>query len=72
MAADRVDGEGIELTHEFLATMLGVHRPSVTIAVQEFERHGLIDAARGTIIILDRDALETRGKRLLRYRGSGV
>ena len=47
MASDRVNGEGIALTHEFLATMLGVHRPGVTTAVREFERRGLIDGARG-------------------------
>ena len=59
MARDRVDGEGIALTHEFLATMLGVRRPGVTIAIREFERRGLIDGARGVITILDRSALET-------------
>jgi CRP-like cAMP-binding protein len=59
MARDRVDGEGIALTHEFLATMLGVNRPGVTTALQEFERRGFIDGGRGLITILDRSALET-------------
>jgi CRP-like cAMP-binding protein len=59
MARDRVDGEGIALTHEFLATMLGVRRPGVTVALREFERRGLIDGGRGLITILDRSALET-------------
>jgi CRP-like cAMP-binding protein len=59
MAGDRVDGSGIELTHEFLATMLGVRRPGVTIGLREFERRGYIDGARGVITILDRSALET-------------
>ena len=59
MAGDRVDGDGIALTHEFLATMLGVRRPGVTTALKEFERRGLIDVARGVITILDRGALET-------------
>jgi len=57
MARDRVDGEGIALTHEFLATMLGVRRPGVTLALRDFERRGLIDGARGVITILDRGAL---------------
>jgi CRP-like cAMP-binding protein len=59
MARDRVDGEGVALTHEFLATMLGVRRPGVTIALREFERRGLIDGGRGVITLLDRSALET-------------
>ena len=59
MAGDRVIGDGIALTHEFLATMLGVRRPGVTTALKEFERRGLIDVARGVITILDRGALET-------------
>jgi CRP-like cAMP-binding protein len=58
MASDRVDGEGVALTHEFLATMLGVNRPGVTVALREFERRGLIDGRRGAITILDRSALE--------------
>ena len=60
MAGDRVDGEGIALTHEFLATMLGVRRPGVTIAVREFERRGLIDGGRGVITLLDRRASKPR------------
>jgi CRP-like cAMP-binding protein len=59
MAGDRVDGDGVALTHEFLATMLGVRRPGVTIAIREFERRGFIGGARGVITILDRSALET-------------
>lgn len=59
MASDRVDGEGVALTHEFLSTMLGVRRPGVTSAIREFERQGLIDGGRGVITLLDRSALET-------------
>jgi CRP-like cAMP-binding protein len=58
MAADRV-GEGeLPLTHEFLAMMLAVRRPGVTIAIQDLERRGLIDRKRGCVIILDREGLE--------------
>jgi CRP-like cAMP-binding protein len=60
MAGDRTNGDAIPLTHEFLAIMLGVRRPGVTIAMQEFERRGLIDSARGTITILDRNGLLAR------------
>jgi CRP-like cAMP-binding protein len=58
MAADRVDGEEIPLTHEFLSLMLGTHRPGVTIALQALEKAGLIETRRRKIIILDRKQLE--------------
>lgn len=58
MAHDRVDGNDLHLTHEFLGMMLATHRPGVTIAVQALERAGLISAARGTITVLKRKALE--------------
>jgi CRP-like cAMP-binding protein len=58
MAADRLDDRELPLTHEFLAMMLSVRRPGVTVAVQELERQGLITRKRGRIVILDREALE--------------
>jgi CRP-like cAMP-binding protein len=58
MAADRTDGDELPLTHEFLATMLGVRRSGVTVALQSLERAGLIAHRRGRITILDREALE--------------
>ena len=58
MADERIDGGELPLTHEFLAMMLGVRRPGVTIALQELERDGLITARRGVVTILDRKALE--------------
>jgi CRP-like cAMP-binding protein len=47
-----------ELTQEFFATMLGVHRPAVTVVASELRAEGLIDYTRGTIEVLDRDGLE--------------
>ena len=44
--------------HEFLAMMLGVTRPGVTVAVQVLERKGLIQRQRGSIVIVGRKALE--------------
>ncbi len=58
MANDRVDGDGLPLTHEFLSLMLGVRRPGVTAALQVLERKGLISRKRGKIQILDRKRLE--------------
>jgi CRP-like cAMP-binding protein len=58
MADDRIDGDDLALTHEFLAMMLCVRRPGVTVAIQELEHAGLIARKRGRIIIVDRNALE--------------
>jgi CRP-like cAMP-binding protein len=58
MAADRIDGNELRLTHEFLAIMLGVRRAGVTGALQVLERTGLVAHRRGVITILDREALE--------------
>src|SRR4029453_9108498 len=59
MAHDRVDGNELILTQQFLATMLGVRRSGVTVALQQLERIGLISHRRGRITILDRQALVT-------------
>ena len=58
MADDRIDGNDLALTHEFLAIMLGVQRSGVTLALQELEGAGLIAHRRGVITILKREALE--------------
>ena len=58
MAHDRVSGDELSLTHEFLSNMLGVRRPGITVAVQLLERRGLIRRKRGQIIIVDRRGLE--------------
>jgi CRP-like cAMP-binding protein len=57
MANDRLDGDRVPLTHEFLAIMLGVRRPGVTLALNVLEKRGLIQAKRGTIAIVDRARL---------------
>ena len=56
MAHDRVPGDDVLLTQEYLATMLGVRRRSV--AASAFERAGLIDYRRGRITMVDRAGLE--------------
>lgn len=57
MAHDRVDGDQLQLTHEFLSTMLGVRRAGVTVALGHLEQIGLIKVNRGVITIVDRPAL---------------
>ncbi|MEG9505348.1 MAG: Crp/Fnr family transcriptional regulator [Methylorubrum extorquens] len=59
MCHDRLDGDELRLTHEFMSMMLGVRRTSATLAVQALEGHRLIKAQRGRMTILNREALET-------------
>lgn len=58
MAHDRMDGDDLPLTQEFLAQMLCVYRPSITVAAGILQRAGIIQYGRGRLKILDRAALE--------------
>jgi len=58
MCQDRVDSEHINLTHEFLAQMMGSGRPSVTLVTGMLEQRGAIENSRGMIKIIDRKRLE--------------
>ena len=55
---DSVDGDSFLLTQEFLAEMLGVHRPQVSIVAGSLQQAGLIRYSRGRVRILDRAHLE--------------
>jgi CRP-like cAMP-binding protein len=58
MAHDRFEDDALPLTQDFLAIMLGVHRPSITITAGILQRSGLIRYANGLITVLDRRSLE--------------
>jgi CRP-like cAMP-binding protein len=58
MAHDRVKGNELPLTHEFLSIMLGVRRPGVTNALRTLQDAGLVDRRRGMIRIVDREGLK--------------
>jgi len=58
MTHDRVGADEFQLTQELLAQMLGVRRPSVTVAAGLLQRAGLIHYQRGRIRIADRAGLE--------------
>jgi len=58
MCHDRVDGDDLSTTHEFLSLMLSVRRAGVTVALQALEERGLISNKRGRVTVLDRAGLE--------------
>ena len=55
---DRVGMDEFPLTHDLLAEMLGVRRPTVTLIAGNLQRAGLVGFRRGYATILDRDGLE--------------
>lgn len=55
---DRIDGDVIALTQDFLAQMLAVRRPTVTLIAQKLQNAGLIHYRRGRITITDQEGLE--------------
>lgn len=55
---DRVGRDTFPLTQKFLAAMLGVHRPAVTLVAGSLQKAGLIEYRRGIITVRDRAGLE--------------
>jgi CRP-like cAMP-binding protein len=58
MTQDRVDSESLPITHDFLATMLGTDRPSVTTAAGVLQKKKIIEYTRGAVQIVSRKKLE--------------
>lgn len=58
MCHDRIDGNKISITQEFLALMLGVRRESVTLAAGNLQNLGSMEYTRGKITVVDRLGLE--------------
>jgi CRP-like cAMP-binding protein len=58
MYQDRLKRDEFDLTHEFMANMLGVRRASVSEVANRLQERGLINYQRGHIKILDREGLE--------------
>ena len=58
MAQDRVDSGVLPITHDFLATMLGTDRPSVSLAAGVLQRNQIIEYNRGSVKVLNRSELE--------------
>jgi CRP-like cAMP-binding protein len=58
MCHDRIDGDEIALTHEFMSLMIAADRSGVTVTLHILEGAGIIRSKRGRVIILDREKLE--------------
>jgi len=58
MTQDRVDSGSLPITHDFLATMLGTDRPTVSLAAGVLQKKKLIEYIRGAVKIVNRKKLE--------------
>jgi CRP-like cAMP-binding protein len=58
MASDRIQSDAMPMTHEFLASMLGIRRTGVTAIARDLQRAKLIQYRHGHIAITDRAGLE--------------
>jgi len=59
LAQDRVGSGLLRITHDFLATMLGTDRPSVSLAAGGLQKKRIIEYTRGSVRILNRKKLES-------------
>jgi CRP-like cAMP-binding protein len=58
MTQDRVDSASLRITHDFIATMLGTDRSTVSLAAGVLQRKKLIEYTRGAVKIVNRKKLE--------------
>jgi len=60
-AMERADGDSVvPLTHEQLATLLGVGRSYASRVIQTFKAQGILETRRGSILVRNREALQAR------------
>ena len=59
LTQDRVGTGILRITHDFLATMLGTDRPSVSLAASALQKKEIIEYSHGTVRILNRKRLES-------------
>jgi CRP-like cAMP-binding protein len=55
---DRVSGDRFSVTHDFLASLMGSSRPTISLIMQTFERAGIVSVHRRSITVIDRARLE--------------
>jgi hypothetical protein len=58
MTLDRTDIAHFVITHDFLGSLLGVHRPGVSLLVERLAAQGIVEIGRGEIRVADRTKLE--------------
>jgi CRP-like cAMP-binding protein len=58
MCHNRARGQPFPLTQEYLASMLGVHRPTVSVTAKAYQDAGVVQYNRGVITVLDQKRLE--------------
>jgi CRP-like cAMP-binding protein len=58
MTQDRVDSGMLQITHDFVATMMGTDRSTVSLAAVVLQKKGIIDYVRGAVKIVNRRKLE--------------
>ena len=58
MVQDRVQSDELRLTHSFLALMLGIRRPTVTLVARSLQKRGVLALHRGSLRVLNRQRLE--------------
>ena len=58
MYRERLRSDRFEVTHAYMAIMIGTQRPKVTEALHDLEAAGAIASSRGLVVVLDRRVLE--------------
>ena len=58
MCHDRIDGDDLEITHEFMSMMIAAQRTGVTVTLHILEGAGMIRSKRSRVTIVDREKLE--------------
>ena len=59
-AMERTEGDSVPLTHEQLATLLGVGRSYASRVIQTFKAEGVLETRRGAIVVRNREGLQLR------------
>jgi DNA-binding transcriptional regulator YhcF (GntR family) len=59
-AMERTEGDSVPLTHEQLATLLGVGRSYASRVIQTFKAEDILETRRGAIVVRNREGLQLR------------